>query len=246
MSTRRVAIVGMMPLYLMMSHPFTAEVRRTMDPVTTFAEKHIQWLGHATFKFTGSSVTVYSDPFNLTDRSGGATADIILVTHPHYDHLSPEDIARLRSTGTVVLAPDDPECRAKLSGNVRFMKPGDTTTVHGVLVRAVPAYNIGKNFHPKDKRWIGYIITIDAVRIYIAGDTDRIPEMKTFTADIALLPVGGTYTMSAVETAEAAQDINPKLAIPMHYGSVVGATKDAEKFRQQLSGTVRVIVKSAL
>jgi len=210
--------------------------------VKAFAEKNIIWHGQSAFEVRGE-ITVFTDPFKL--KTGGR-ADVILITHPHQDHLSPADIQKVRTPETVIVAPDDPEARRKLSGDVRFVKPGDQLTVKGMEIQAVPAYNRApKVFHSRSKHWVGYIVTINSVRMYLAGDTDRIPEMQELRPDIALLPVGGTYTMNAKEAASAALDLQPKLAIPMHYGSVVGSAKDAETFRKLLAGQVEVLVKRA-
>ena len=129
-----------------------------------------------------------------------------------------------------------------LSGDVRVVKPGETLTIDGVKIEAVPAYNTNKQFHPKENGWLGFIVEMEGVRIYHAGDTDMIPEMKELKVDIALLPVSGTYVMTAAEAVEAALAIQPGLAIPMHYGSIVGGETDAEKFSAALKGKVEVAV----
>ncbi len=197
----------------------------------------IHWLGHDTFKITGERL-LYTDPFRLKD---GEVADLILITHEHYDHCSPEDIKKIQGPNTTILAPVD--CVGKLKGNIVTVKPGDKITVAGIAIEAVPAYNTNKQFHTKDRGWIGYIFNIVSKRIYLAGDTDRIPEMKTFKdIDIALLPVSGTYVMTADEAAAAALDIKPKVAIPMHYGSIVGSSKDAEIFEENLRGKIKVVI----
>jgi L-ascorbate metabolism protein UlaG (beta-lactamase superfamily) len=196
--------------------------------------KNIHWLGHDTFKITGEKV-VYTDPFRIKKKD---TADIILITHEHHDHCSPEDVKKIQGKNTVIVAPQD--CAAKLQGNVKIVKPGDRVEVMGITVEAVPSYNTNKQFHTRDRGWVGYIFTVSGERIYIAGDTDHIPEMKTFRADIALLPVSGTYVMTADEAVQAALDIKPKIAIPMHYGSIVGSRDDAEKFSEKLKGKITV------
>ena len=196
--------------------------------------KNIRWLGHDTFKVTGEKV-IYTDPFKIRKQD---VADIILVTHEHYDHCSPEDIRKISGPKTIIVAPAD--CAAKLKGTIKTVKPGDVVEVSGITIEAVPSYNTNKQFHTKDKGWVGYIFTISGQRIYIAGDTDYIPEMKTFRADIALLPVSGTYVMTAEEAVQAALDIKPKIAIPMHYGSIVGSKDDARKFAELLKGKVTV------
>lgn len=196
--------------------------------------KNIHWLGHDTFKITGEKV-IYTDPFKIKKKD---SADIILITHEHYDHCSPEDVKKLQGPNTVIVTPAD--CAAKLRGTIKIVKPGDTIEVSGIRIEAVPSYNTNKQFHTRDRGWVGYIFTVSGERIYVAGDTDYIPEMKTFKADIALLPVSGTYVMTADEAVQAALDIKPKAAIPMHYGSIVGSTDDAKKFAEKLKGKIIV------
>lgn len=199
----------------------------------------IHWLGHDAFKITASKV-IYLDPYQI--HAGQQPADIILITHKHHDHSSPEDVGKVQQAATVVIAPAD--SLAHITGDTRTIMVGETLKVGEVEITAVPAYNIGKAFHPKDAGWVGYLITIDGVTIYHAGDTDYIPEMKQWHPDIALLPVGGTYTMTAEEAAQAAADLRPHVAIPMHYGTVVGKPADAERFRQLLQDTVPVVIKT--
>jgi L-ascorbate metabolism protein UlaG (beta-lactamase superfamily) len=196
--------------------------------------KNIHWLGHDTFKITGEKV-IYTDPFKIKKKD---RADIILITHEHYDHCSPEDVEKILGPDTVIVAPAD--CAAKLPGTIRIVKPGDKIEVSGITIEAVPSYNTNKQFHTRDRGWVGYIFTISGERIYLAGDTDYIPEMKTFKADIALLPVSGTYVMTADEAAQAALDIKAKIVIPMHYGSIVGSRDDARKFAEKLKNKIAV------
>lgn len=198
--------------------------------------KNISWLGHDSYCIKAAGRTIYIDPFEIGQNL--PAADIILVSHDHRDHCSVEDIKKIVKTGTVFIT--EPQSALKLSGDIREMKPGDSLNIGGVEVEAVPAYNTNKKFHPKKNNWLGFILEVGGVRIYHAGDTDHIPEMTDFVADIALLPVSGTYVMTAAEAAMAAIDINPKIAIPMHYGSIVGEENDAVKFSEALAGKINV------
>lgn len=199
--------------------------------------KNVHWLGHDTFKFTGDKL-IYTDPFKIKSND---SADIILITHDHFDHCSPEDVKKIQKKETIIVTTAD--CAKKLSGNIIVVKPGDTVDVEGVKIKAVPAYNSDKKFHTKEMGWVGYIFSVSGHKIYIAGDTDYIPEMKTFKdIDIALIPVSGTYVMTAEEAINAAMDINPKIAIPMHYGSIVGDKGDAMRFADGLKGKIDVVI----
>lgn len=200
----------------------------------------IKWLGHDGFEISTEDLTLMIDPFQV---EGGRQADIILVTHAHYDHCSVEDIVKLVTPATVIVT--EPESAGKLAGHckdIRIVKPGDRLTVAGIPIEAVPAYNVNKTFHPKGKNWLGFIVTIDGVRVYHAGDTDMIPEMNALTVDIALLPVSGTYVMTADEAVAAAAAIKPKTAIPMHYNAIVGSDADALTFREALAGVCDVVI----
>lgn len=198
--------------------------------------KQIKWLGHDAFRIEGKKM-VYFDPYEI---SGGPKADLILVSHDHFDHCSPQDVAKIQKPETILCT--DIESSKKLKGDVHVMKPGESVTVHDIRVETVPSYNVDKDFHPKDKAWLGFIVEMEGVRIYHAGDTDFIPEMKDFRVDIALLPVSGTYVMTADQAVQAALAIKPKLAIPMHYGAIVGDERDAERFKKALSGKVEVTI----
>ena len=206
-----------------------------MTDIMDFAKK-IHWLGHDGFRIDTKKI-IYFDPFQI---SGGPTADIILVSHEHFDHCSPDDIKKIQGPSTAIVTEKD--SASKLKGNVRVMKPGDKIEVGGVQIEAVPAYNVGKDFHPKANEWLGFIVEVDGVRIYHAGDTDFIPEMKDMEVDIALVPVSGVYVMTSDQAVEATKAINPKLAIPMHYGAIVGDEEDALKFKNALEGTIDVLV----
>lgn len=199
--------------------------------------ERLHWLGHASFRLDRAP-TIYFDPWNLKGKP--PQGDIILVSHEHYDHCSPGDVRRISGPGTVVIA--SPGAAKKLRGNVRTLRPGERTTVGEVEIEAVPAYNVGKPYHPRQAQHVGFIVTVGGERIYFAGDSDRIPEMADVRCDVALLPVGGTYTMTAEEAAQAAVDIGPRVAVPMHYGAgVVGTRADAERFRSLYDGEVVIL-----
>ena len=192
-------------------------------------------IAHDTFKIKGSSV-IYTDPFKVAGRD---EADVVLLSHEHFDHLSLEDLNKVIFPGTTIVA--STLCRGGLKGvqvkDTRFLDPGGKITVGKVEIEAVPAYNVnkfrepGKVFHPKGESGLGFVITMDGTRVYFAGDTDFIPEMKDIAVDIALLPVSGTYVMTPEEAAEAALAIHPKIAVPMHYAAIVGSDKDAARFK---------------
>ena len=194
----------------------------------------MHWLGHDAFRIDAGP-TIYFDPFQIQT---GPPADIIFISHDHYDHCSPEDIAKIRGPETVIVTCTS--CTKQLTGAVQVVAPGDSLTVKGIQVQAVQAYNTNKKFHPKKNGWLGFIILLDGVRVYHAGDTDLIPEMQDIQADIALLPVSGTYVMTPEEAAQAALTLKPSLAIPMHYGSLVGERADAERFSRLLEGKILV------
>lgn len=205
----------------------------------------IRWLGHDTFEISNSKKIVI-DPYKLSNEH---KADILLITHNHFDHLSKEDIEKVADANTSVVAPK--ECEEELkktSLKEVIVKPNDKVQVQGIEIEATSAYNTNKinpstnkPFHPKEDSKVGYIVTINNVRIYHAGDTDAIEEMRNIKTDVALLPVSGTYVMTAEEAAEAVKMIKPKLAIPMHYNSIVGSVEDANKFKSFAECEVKIL-----
>lgn len=193
----------------------------------------ITWLGHASVLLTHGDCNVYVDPWKVAPTL--PKADLVLITHDHYDHFSPEDVKRVATAATRIIGPmANPLCTDRL-------KPGEALTIGAASVEAVPAYNIDKEFHPRANNWVGYIVTLGGKRIYHPGDTDRIPEMQDVHADVVLMPVGGTYTMDAQTAAQAAGDLNPTLLIPIHYGDIVGSRHDAERFRDACACPVRIL-----
>ena len=196
------------------------------------------WLGHDGFKLAISDKTIiYIDPYQISQSYHNKNdADIIFISHNHFDHLSMDDVKHIIGKNTTIVAAK--ECIDQLknvnAAETKEVVPGDRLTVQGVQIEAVAAYNTNKDFHPKADRKVGFIITLNDMRIYHTGDTDDIPEMTATEPDVALVPVSGTYVMTAEEAAKAVNEkIKPKkLAIPMHYGSVVGSKKDAVKFKQ--------------
>jgi len=198
--------------------------------------ENISWLGHDAFKIAASKI-IYVDPFELAGDL--EPADVICITHEHYDHCSPDDVAKIQREDTVVVAAES--CKGQLKGDVRLVKAGDRVTVDDLTIEAIPAYNVGKKFHPREAGGVGYLVTVDHTSIYHAGDTDPIPEMEGLEVDIALLPVSGVYVATAEEAVEAANKIRPKLVIPMHYGSIVGSRVDAERFKEMWPGEVVIM-----
>ncbi|MCX5874565.1 MAG: MBL fold metallo-hydrolase [Deltaproteobacteria bacterium] len=201
-----------------------------------FVQEKIKWLGHASFRIDGSKSTVYIDPWKLWNP---LPADLICITHSHFDHLSEEDVALIRKKDTTIVGP--PDCKTSFGDSFKPIAPGETVTVNDVTIEAVPSYNKNKDFHPKKNNWVGFIVTVDGVRIYHAGDTDLIPEMSAVKADVALLPIGGTYTMTVSEAIQAANSIKAGITVPMHYGDIVGEFKDRDTFKAGSRNAVIVL-----
>ncbi|MFZ5917545.1 MAG: MBL fold metallo-hydrolase [Chloroflexota bacterium] len=208
--------------------------------------KNIHWLGHDSFRID-TTKTIYFDPWQL--KEGLPQADLVLITHEHGDHCSPGDVAKIATEKTIIVTnAASAEKLAGLAGQVKIVKPGDSVSINGIKIEAVPAYNLnkfrspGKPFHPKEAGHVGFVVTVAGQRIYHAGDTDHIPEMAHLQVDIALLPVSGTYVMTAQEAVGAARSIAPRLVVPMHYGAgIVGTREDAEQFARLYDGEVTIL-----
>ena len=205
--------------------------------------ENVRWLGHAGFLLRLAGKSLYIDPYRAPE---GPAADVVLITHDHFDHFSPEDIKRLAGEHMRVIGPAT--VTEQIKGPAVSIAPGETVEVDGIEVTAVAAYNTNKlnsegtPFHPRDAGWVGYVLRAGGRRVYHSGDTDVIPEMdQAAGVDVALLPVSGTYVMTAVEAAEAARRIQPKLAIPMHWGTVIGSLEDAQEFERSAPVEVAIL-----
>ncbi len=187
---------------------------------------------------------IYIDPYHIEKNYNDA--DMIFITHDHYDHYSEEDIDKVRKNNTIFIVPENLLNKLIKKGindeNIITLDPGDAENIDGIKVEAIHSYNIDKPFHPKENNWLGYVIEIDGVRYYIAGDTDITEENKKIKCDVAFVPVGGTYTMNFSEAAQLINIIKPKIAVPIHYGNVVGTKQDATDFIKLLYPTTKGII----
>ena len=192
----------------------------------------IRWIGHASFRLAAEDVVLYIDPWKLP--SPKPDASLVFVSHGHFDHWSARDVEAVSRDGTTVVGPAD--VVESLPGG-RVLRPGERIESAGASIEGIPAYNVGKDFHPKAKGWLGALITLGGARVYYAGDTDKIAEMSGLSGvDVALLPVGGTYTMNAAQAALACQAIGARIAIPYHWGDIVGSESDARAFVDAAAG----------
>lgn len=188
----------------------------------------------------GGDQVLYFDPFRITDAR--KDADIVFITHPHFDHFSPVDIARVCKPETVFIAPESMAAELKAAGITEpvLMKPGESKMISGIAVETVPAYNISKQFHPKQNGWLGFIVTVGGKRIYAAGDAGATKEAAAVQCDIALIPIGGTYTMNPAEAAELVNRMQPQIVIPIHYGTIVGNPGDGAAFAKLVAPGITV------
>lgn len=203
----------------------------------------IRWHGQATVSINNEGQVIFIDPYQI---SSDKKADLILITHSHKDHLSIPDIKRIAKEETKFVCPYDCEEMLEEEGykNITPVSPGDKVNIDGTEIEAVPMYNVVKTqYHPMENAWTGFVVIVNGTRIYHAGDTERIPEMKGLKCDIAMLPLGQTYTMNSVEeAAEAAIDTGAEIAIPIHYGMYEGSVEDARKFQELLEGKIKVFI----
>lgn len=210
----------------------------------------IERLAHDCFLIRAGKKIIYFDPYAIATHEG---ADLILITHEHFDHCSIPDLMKIVKTNTVILAAE--ECRAKLMqirskvSEIIYINPGGKVAINEFTIEAVPAYNVNKfkspgvPFHAKQEKKCGFILIVGGLRLYHAGDTDLIPEMKELVnIDIAFLPVSGTYVMTAEEAAESVKIIKPKISIPMHYGTIVGTSEDVDNFWDRAKDRTKVVV----
>ncbi len=203
----------------------------------------IRWHGQATVSIDNGGQIIFIDPYQI---SSDKKADLILITHSHQDHLSIPDINRIADEETKFICPYDCEEELEDAGykNIMPVSPGDKINIDGTEIEAVPMYNVVKTqYHPMENAWTGFVVNINGTCIYHAGDTERIPEMKNIECDIAMLPLGQTYTMNSVEeAADAALDTGAEIAIPIHYGMYEGSLEDARKFQELLEGKIKVFI----
>ena len=206
--------------------------------------KGIECLGHSTIKINKNNKIIYIDPYNISD--GINDADYIFITHSHYDHFSEEDIKKVKNNETIIIITEDLYTNTLKLGfngmNIITVKPNENYQVEGIKFSTIPAYNTNKTFHPKENNWVGYIIELEGSKYYISGDTDITDENKKVKCDVAFVPVGGTYTMDFKEAAHLINEIKPKIAVPIHYGSIVGTNQDATDFVKLLHPNIKGII----
>ncbi len=196
---------------------------------------------HSSVRIEAGEKVVYVDPFLL--QSAPKDADVVFVSHDHFDHFSPEDVEKVKKPETVFVMPPSTAGIAaeQLKGHrILTVAPGEAGEIDGLPFETVPAYNPGKPFHPRANHWVGYVLTVDGLRVYIAGDTDATPEAAAVRCDVALLPIGGKYTMDAAEAAALANRMRPAAVVPIHYGSVAGGPEAFDVFRTAVDPSVRV------
>ena len=202
--------------------------------------ENIKVLCHSSIRINKEKV-IYIDPFKIDKKY--SDADVIFVTHDHYDHYSEEDIGKVRKDDTVIVGPIDLLNKLLKIGfkqeNIIVVKPNQKYSIDGINIETISAYNINKKFHPKENEWMGYIIEINSISYYVAGDTDITTENQNVKCDVAFVPVGGTYTMNFKEAANLINKIQPRVVVPIHYGSIVGTNQDALNFSKLLNENIK-------
>ena len=205
--------------------------------------ENIELLCHSSIRINKEKI-IYIDPYKIEKDYNDA--DLIFVTHDHYDHYSEEDIDKVKKEDTVIIAPEELLTKLLRKGirqdYIITVEPNKEYMTEGIKFETIPAYNTNKQFHPKENEWVGYIIEIKGIRYYIAGDTDITEENKKVKCDVAFVPVGGTYTMDFKEAVQLINIIKPKVAVPIHYGSVVGTEQDAIEFIKLLYPTTKGVI----
>ena len=203
--------------------------------------ENIEVLCHSSIRFSKKKI-IYFDPFKIEENYNDA--DVIFITHDHYDHYSEEDIDKVVKEDTIIVVPEDLKTKLLKKGwkeeNIITVRPNESYTVKNIEFKTIPAYNVNKQFHPKENAWVGYLLEIEGVTYYIAGDTDITEENKKVKCDVAFVPVGGTYTMDYTEASELINEIKPKVAVPTHYGSIVGSKKEGDKFLKLANPEIKV------
>ncbi|MCR5468010.1 MAG: MBL fold metallo-hydrolase [Lachnospiraceae bacterium] len=206
---------------------------------------NIRVLTHSSIRVEGQKTVVYIDPFEIDGAPHDA--DVVFVTHSHYDHFSPEDIEKISKANTILVAPNSMNGETKKAGGlvskIINVTPGEEPEILGVKFQVVRAYNTTSQFHKKEADFVGYIINVDGSRIYIAGDTEANEDNLKVQCDVALVPIGGTYTMDAKAAADFVNRLNPKVAIPTHYGNIVGDASAAEEFAKKVNPGIKVEIK---
>ena len=201
----------------------------------------IEVLKHSSIRID-KHLIMYFDPYKIENESHDA--DIIFITHSHYDHFSEEDIVKVRNEKTIIVATEDSYINAMKIGfssdRIRIVEPNKKYEVLGIKFETIPAYNIEKQYHPIENGWVGYVIEVNDIHYYIAGDTDLTPDTKKVSCDVALVPIGGRFTMNAKEAASLVNTIEPQIAIPTHYGDIVGTLEDADLFEKLVKEGIKV------
>jgi L-ascorbate metabolism protein UlaG (beta-lactamase superfamily) len=203
-------------------------------------EKAIIWLGHSSMMIKADGKNIFIDPWKL--KNFDDKADIILITHPHYDHYSETEIQKISTTKTYIYSCKEVISKTSLK-NKQLVEPYGDIINGDIKIKAFPAYNINKDFHPQKNNWMGFIIDYLDTKIYISGDTDFTNEMRQLSVNVAIIPIGGTYTMTEIEAADFVNTIKPDIAIPIHWGDIVGTKENAEKFKSLVKPPTKVVIK---